>query len=488
MGSDSLPGRTAQKTLASCDRVLLSPWLACGALVLWALVILPNLGRESLWLDELFSAYSSFTARSLRELFTEHILKDVHPPLYPLLLYFWGRLVGQGEFVARLPSTLALGAGLFGSYALLRPVGSRRLSALYLLILAFTAGTIYYAQELRCYGLLLATSSVLSVLYVRFRDLLSGAQPIPPKLLWLYGGSAALAVTTHFYGSLLVASLALPLLIEAVRQKQSDSLKRLLFANGLLAVLSAGWLFLHFAGGPLAAKLQGHFWIREADLGAHLGRFVRLLLGNAWSSAGYAVLAVTLFLLRRRAEFPSAWSLLSPVLLVFGLALALSLHTPTITARNLIVTLPLLVLLVAQAADVAYPHARGAILLFLLLVVTGGAVYSFGYQKTQWREAALYVRKHFSPERCEVPVRDLVDPDHGQDFSIYPRYYLGDKFRFSTSGPRIQPGCDLIFYDAHVTERDGVEALLAKSGVNVAHEIVAFRGAYVVVRRSEVTR
>jgi uncharacterized membrane protein len=450
----------------------------------WALVILPNLARESLWLDELFSAYSSFTPRTLPELFTDHILKDVHPPLYPVFLYFWGRLVGQGEFIARLPSALTVGVGLLGSHALLGPVISRRANALYLLVLGFTAGTVYYAQELRWYGFLLASSSVLSALYVRFRSAISSEHPIAPRFLWLYGGVAALAVYTHLYANLLIASLALPLLVEANRHRQNTTLKRLLFANGVVAALSAVWLAVHFTRGPLADKLAGHFWIQEADLGAHLWRFVRLLASNAWSATGYAVLALTLLVLgRRHTLFRSSRTLLGPVLSVFVLASVVSLHTPTITARNLIVTLPLIALFVAEAADAAYPFAKGPILVFLALLLTGGVVHSFRFKKEEWRQAALYVRKRFSPKTCVVPLRDLVDPDHGQDFSIYPYYYLGDTFRFTTMGPVVQPECDLILYDAHVTDENGVEALLAKYGIRTPHEIVKFRAAYVVVRR-----
>jgi len=64
MPAESLPGRLAQKAADFCDRILLSRWLWSYVLLSGAIVNLPNLGRESLWLDELFSAYSSFTPRS----------------------------------------------------------------------------------------------------------------------------------------------------------------------------------------------------------------------------------------------------------------------------------------------------------------------------------------------------------------------------------------------------------------------------------------
>jgi len=484
MPAESLPGRLAQKAADLCDRILLSRWLWSYVLLAGALVTLPNLGRESLWLDELFSAYSSFTPLSVKELFAEHVLMDVHPPLYPVILYFWGKVVGQSEFIARLPSYLALSAGLIGSYALLRPVLPRRVAALYLVIISFTPGVIYYAQEMRPYGLLLGVSAVLSALYVRFRRSITTDAPISRGLLWLYTVSALLAVYTHLYANLLLAALALPLLEQAQKRHARSNLRRLLCAHLVVATLSALWLFVHFRYGTLTAKMGGNFWIREADLGSHLGRFLRLLVGNPWGGLAYATLALALFVLSRpRAVFRDSWPLIAPVLLVFVAALATSFHTPTITARNLIVTLPLLALVVAHAANAAYAYAGGCVALFLMLLTAAGTVHSFSYRKTGWREAAMYVRRNFSPKSCAVPVRDLVDPDHGQNFAIYPRYYLGDTFRFTTTGPTVQPECDLILYDAHVTDKQGVEALLSKYGIHAPHQILEFHGAYVVVRR-----
>ena len=54
-----------------------------------------KLGEQSLWYDETVSA---FLAGEAPLALIGHTARDIHPPAYYLLLHYWVRLAGAGEF------------------------------------------------------------------------------------------------------------------------------------------------------------------------------------------------------------------------------------------------------------------------------------------------------------------------------------------------------------------------------------------------------
>lgn len=82
---------------------------ACSAILALALAIrLPGLTRESLWLDEAYSAL--FSAKSLSDLWGDVPSYETHPPFYYTLLKSWSAVFGTGEAGLR---SLSLAADLF---------------------------------------------------------------------------------------------------------------------------------------------------------------------------------------------------------------------------------------------------------------------------------------------------------------------------------------------------------------------------------------
>ena len=77
---------------------------------IWALTLIGLLLRvyglndESLWLDEAISADVGMLP--INELFDFVKSRDVHPPLYYILLHYWILLFGNSEVALRLPSVL----------------------------------------------------------------------------------------------------------------------------------------------------------------------------------------------------------------------------------------------------------------------------------------------------------------------------------------------------------------------------------------------
>lgn len=70
------------------DAIFESKWSMFFIVVITGIIVLPNIARESLWVDEIFSALASLKISSVHAMFTEYIFKDVHPPLYQIILYY----------------------------------------------------------------------------------------------------------------------------------------------------------------------------------------------------------------------------------------------------------------------------------------------------------------------------------------------------------------------------------------------------------------
>lgn len=123
-----------------------------------------RLGANSLWYDETVSVV--LAQSELGELI-RHTAGDIHPPLYYLLLHFWGRLAGWSEFAMAFVS-LWFGVLLIALvYRVARDwLQSRNIAMLAALWVAISPYNIWYSQEVRMYTLG-ATLGLLSVYFLR---------------------------------------------------------------------------------------------------------------------------------------------------------------------------------------------------------------------------------------------------------------------------------------------------------------------------------
>jgi hypothetical protein len=129
-------------------RVLL---VAFAGTLLAALILrLEQLGRDSFWYDETVSVY--LASLPLGELIA-HTARDIHPPLYYVLLHFWSVVAGQSEFSAAFFSVWwgVLLVASCTSFA--RWVGGDRVALLVAALVTLSPFNIWYSQETRMYTL-----------------------------------------------------------------------------------------------------------------------------------------------------------------------------------------------------------------------------------------------------------------------------------------------------------------------------------------------
>ena len=120
--------------------------------VLWAAFALrlQNLGVQSLWYDETVSAH--LATKSLFDLIA-HTARDIHPPLYYILLYFWQASLGSTEFALAYFS-LWWGVLLVASSATFaRWLGGNHLALLTAALVTLSPFNVWYSQEVRMYTL-----------------------------------------------------------------------------------------------------------------------------------------------------------------------------------------------------------------------------------------------------------------------------------------------------------------------------------------------
>jgi mannosyltransferase len=130
-------------------------YLLMGGLLFGFALRLLHLGSDSLWYDELVSAFLS--GKAIPDLIA-HTARDIHPPAYYLLLHFWQSITrpvpGQGlEFLFAWPS-LVWGMLLLPLiYALGRRLFDRQIATIALWLAAIHPFHIWYSQEVRMYTL-----------------------------------------------------------------------------------------------------------------------------------------------------------------------------------------------------------------------------------------------------------------------------------------------------------------------------------------------
>ena len=98
----ALPGFQATGQPRRSRQVLLTVVLTF-ILGLAAYLRLAGLGAESLWLDEGYTV--AFTGLPFRKMMVYIATRDVHPPLYYILIQFW-RYLGDSEVMLRFPSVV----------------------------------------------------------------------------------------------------------------------------------------------------------------------------------------------------------------------------------------------------------------------------------------------------------------------------------------------------------------------------------------------
>ena len=225
------------------------PYADRDALLLFAIVLLAlglrlfGLGREGLWYDEAFTL--RFARQTFGGLYALLVREAWDPPVYPTVVWIWTRLVGAGDWQARLVSALCGTSAVLVLHGLARELFDRRTADVAALLAAVSPFLVAYSQEARSYALLLA---LLLLMLVRFVAALPWRAEGSARKAWIqFVVLAAVATLTHYYA--LFALLSLAIFLALFRRSFPVPGRRILGGILLFGAILAPWL----ASGVLSA-------------------------------------------------------------------------------------------------------------------------------------------------------------------------------------------------------------------------------------------
>lgn len=225
----------------------LYPYALFGILFLAVILDLTGLNK-GLWNDEYFTIHK-ISHPNIVEMFRE-LRRDVHPPLYYILLYFWGKISKKEEFLRLFSVCLSLGTltiviSWIKQYS---PLASL-LAGVYL---ATTPIMLRYSQELKAYPLLVFATS-LAFLFA------SHIIAKPEKFLGYIGLCLSLfvVVCTHLVGIMLIPSIVCFIYIQAFLLKKKIQNLKLAVA---IIIPSITFLYFKFFWLKQVREIQDTWW------------------------------------------------------------------------------------------------------------------------------------------------------------------------------------------------------------------------------------
>jgi len=232
--------------------------LSFFAVVVVAIALLDAKWRP-LWFDELFTYYVS-SEYSLRATLSALLLgADIHPPIDYLLRHISMSILGDTSVAFRLPSVLAVLAGLFAIYSYVRLrapfIGAVAAFAFPLVTIAAP-----YMFEGRPYGVLFASAALSLVAWQRATLRLNNKRP-----LLALTAALTLGPFSHYFGVLNFVPIVMGESWRSMRRRQIDwgVVTSIATAGALLPLL------LVFARN--ATSMQTGWWGRQFSLGEAIG-------------------------------------------------------------------------------------------------------------------------------------------------------------------------------------------------------------------------
>jgi hypothetical protein len=436
---------------------------ACSVLFAAFVVRVIDLGSQSLWWDEAYSAL--LAAQGPRAILRELRDFDFHPPAHYLLEWLWMPIAGQTELALRFPSlvagllTVAVGARLGGR--LFGPKGAITAG----LTFAFSPFLVYYSQEARMY----AAAALLSVLALYS---LHRAIERDEWRWWIAFAAASVAGLYTFYYTIFIPMFGgVYALLAPSRSRRR--VVRLIGAGALTVAAYGPWLPVllrrnavwdsQWATTSSPLKVIGWTW-QTLSLGIADPKLASDMLAVGLMAALALIVAAAL-VLNGPARLGSTLFALGAFALPLALIAAIAAVKPVFHPRYAVAAAPGLALAIAGLAtglwlpgsgalSLARRYASAAVALVVLGCVTYGGVVlraNPGYSRDDYRASVGYLEQRLGP-------RDVIIYNAHPGFTFYyrgtasagyfpPAPYEED--RIDDALTEISQGHDRIWYFRH---------------------------------------
>jgi len=403
-------------------------WLVVAVILVGAMLRLYGLKIQSLWCDELASwDYGHWS--SVTEVMSKAVKQDLHPPGYHLLMHWIIMYWGDSEVMLRLPSVLAGILVIPAMYLLGKRIYGKSEGLIAAGLVAVTWAPVYYSQEARPYSLIL----LLTVLgmYWWMGVMISWKQKQKARTGEIFGYLlSAIGLTyLHYYGFLLVGLESVAALIYFKRNRYALTRWVGLYVSVGLSHLW-WWPILGYQFSNNGQKIS---WITKPTVAVFLDYALWLFNNSAklllivgalltwWAGINLARIKTRRDLKKQLMSpgvFLGLWLVL-PISIAF---IASQMITPAMALRNLIISLPAALLLVARSTTQISRHKKvnvlvgtGLVILMLYQLVWRGAYYT-KQTKEQYRQATQFITNHEN----EYPDAVIVGYEHvNRHFNYY---------------------------------------------------------------------
>lgn len=406
------------------NRASSTPVIFLSALVaLVAAVSLAVWMQGSIRLDEAQSVWQ--TSRDLPGMILV-IARDVHTPLYFVLLHFWEIAFGTSEVAIRSLSLIFFLMCIPAMFKLADLVYSRQAAYVAAILTSASPFLHWYGSEARMYSLLLFLSIASHYCFIRL-----WRHPSRSTWLW-YTAAALLGSLTHFFFYFVLAAQAAFFLTHR-RMFEEGALRRFLESAAVVGLAGAGWFAYRAAVGlgttapilsrPSSVDLSNIF--SNFFIGFQ-GDLVNTIYLSLWP---VLILVGFTFLARRKWAGPETAYFAIASFLPIGLAFIVSVTVrPIFLSRYLLVCLPTLYLILVhfllsyrKAVSNALVAGVTALMAFMLFAQ---AVNPESPVKEDYRSAAEYLE-------ANAKAQDLIVVS--APFITYPiEYYYDGPTRIQT--------------------------------------------------------
>jgi uncharacterized membrane protein len=417
---------------------------------------------ESISGDEAYSIYNSLTSFS-------DIIKlsmyDQNPPLYLFMLKVWTSIFGTSELAARSLSALLATITIGVLYQLLIRIYARQIVFLSIFTLLISYSFIYFAQEARCYALVL----LLAVLSLNYLNQFWHTNK--KKHLVLYALFSLLLIFAHY---LTVFFLFIQFIV-IIGSRRISMIKYFLYAWIGMVILISPWLLYIISNMPK----KDSFWLKSPQIDNFYYEWVHMFNSKPIFIFYVAIVFISILLsIFDKFSFkkifstePSkfSWSLfflllsLVPSILEFIVAQ----HTPIFLMRYYYFSIiGVVVYLNIVLYHLFTLNRNTGIFFYLIFFGMFAAAYSIHPKKEEdWRSLVAYIQEKGREKSYEI----LVTPSY-KTKELY--YYLDRKY-FENVNTFVEKNSERKIYGVRTTEElKGLEhssdiiLVLAGSGKN----------------------
>jgi hypothetical protein len=374
-------------------------------LLLAAALRIVGITNQSFWIDEGFT----WNLTQYQDVFAI-LKKDVHPPLYFLMIDAWVDLTGTSELAMRyfslLPSLLSVAV----VYQLAHEIGINRNKYTYIipilaaLLMAIAEAETYLSQEARSY-----TWHVLWACLSMW-GFLSWGRTSRRTWILLWIGSTIALIYTFYLGAFIGVAQGVYALLFWRGNKRITAIGTLI----VCAIALLPWLLLtggeqsqNISRGEVILPKDYFFWFKDFGIRYFTGQWALML--------GLFVLGLVYFEHESIKLHPTAILLLLWFAVPLLLTVIMNSYVPTYQPRRVSQIVPAIVLLTAFGLG----NIRGKVRFFLVIIIVFYGIFSVDFWrfKQLWREMAIETAALIAPD---TPILfELAGDDYA------PRYHYG---------------------------------------------------------------